>query len=990
MEKCCCIKYYAVISITLIISTLVFGQSAVRPISWKDVPGWKALSGNGAALSPDGKWVVYGIVPVEGDGELFLQKTGDTILKKYPIGGSAFISYKFSGDGKWLAFKEAAKSKDIKAAAKPGGRQVFDKLILLDLANDKKTEYEKVASYEFNGEAATHLGMVMAKERPSGPPAGGGAKGNDFILLELENLKAQNLGNVSEFKFNKAGNWLALTIDAAGQAGNGILLYNMATRQSNIMESDKATYQSINWTEKGDGFAVLKMVKDEKYKQEHGKVIGVKNLGTSPTIVVYDPKMDSLAFPKGKTISPNRAPEWTEDLTRLLFGIHEQALVKKEPEKVEGAKPADKDSAQKVEQEKLARIKADTSIKTVSDLQKAIAKLEPKTPPAEKLDTVKPDMAIWHWKDKRLQARQQLLQQEEKNFSYRGMYDTRSQKFVQLNDSTVRNLSPLPKFKYALATDISNYELDINLDGQNFQDIYIVDLANGKAEKVFEKFYLPSYASYPRSSPDGMKLVYGKDGNYFVYDMVAKTHINITGNAPTSFVNTEDDHNVIKPLTPIIDWSSDSRYVIIRDLWDVWLVPINGKDKPVNLTLNGRQTGVRYQSRVIFDEEEKGIDLSKPMYLRMYGERTKKSGYAVLQTTAKGGLKPGAQTLVWEDAFVGRLARAKKADVYLFSRENFTRPTEYFATTNSDLSNAKQVTKNAPDFAKYSWSKGVRLVDYVSDKGDSLQGALFLPAGYEEGKKYPTIIYYYEKLSQTLHNWSNPGFSGTGWNPAIYTSNGYAVFMPDIVYKLDDPGMSAVWCVLPAVKEAIKTGVVDETKIGIHGHSWGGYQTSFLITQTNMFKAAAAGAPLTNMVSMYDLIYWNSGSGNMSIFEASQGRFKGGPWENWDSYLRNSPVYHVKKVATPLLLLHNDKDGAVDFTQGIEYYNALRRLKKPVVMVQYKGENHGLGKIENRKDYAVRMMEFFDHFLKGAAAPDWWADGVEQLKLSDHLDKRVF
>ena len=282
------------------------------------------------------------------------------------------------------------------------------------------------------------------------------------------------------------------------------------------------------------------------------------------------------------------------------------------------------------------------------------------------------------------------------------------------------------------------------------------------------------------------------------------------------------------------------------------------------------------------------------------------------------------------------------------------------------------------------------LIDYVSDKGDKLQGTLFLPAGYVEGQKYPTVVYYYEKLSQTRHNWSNPGYSGTGWNPNIYTSNGFAVFIPDIVYKLDDPGMSAVWCVIPAVKEAIKTGVIDEKNIGIHGHSWGGYQTSFLITQTDMFKAAAAGAPLTNMISMYDLIYWNSGGGNMSIFEASQGRFRGGPWENWEAYERNSPVYHVKNVTTPLLLLHNDKDGAVDFTQGIEYYSALRRLKKPVVMMQYKGENHGLSKLENRKDYSVRMMEFFDHHLKGEAAPDWWKSGVNLLDLEEHLKGRAF
>jgi dipeptidyl aminopeptidase/acylaminoacyl peptidase len=324
-----------------------------------------------------------------------------------------------------------------------------------------------------------------------------------------------------------------------------------------------------------------------------------------------------------------------------------------------------------------------------------------------------------------------------------------------------------------------------------------------------------------------------------------------------------------------------------------------------------------------------------------------------------------------------------------FTKEKFNQPMQVFLT-DATLSNAKKVTENAPDAGKFSWSTGVKLIDYVTAKGDSLQAALFLPAGYAEGKKYPTVVYYYEKLSQTLHNWSNPGYSGTGWNPSLYTSNGYAVLIPDIVYKMDDPGMSAVWAVLPAVDAAIKTGVIDETKMGLHGHSWGGYQTSFLITQTTRFKAAAAGAPLTNMISMYDLIYWNTGGGNMSIFEASQGRFLGGPWENWEAYERNSPIYHVKNVQTPLLMLHNDKDGAVDFTQGVEYYNALRRLKKPVIMVQYLGENHGLGKLENRKDYSVRMMEFFDHHLKGLPAPEWMSKGVPRLKLGEHLEERAF
>jgi len=229
----------------------------------------------------------------------------------------------------------------------------------------------------------------------------------------------------------------------------------------------------------------------------------------------------------------------------------------------------------------------------------------------------------------------------------------------------------------------------------------------------------------------------------------------------------------------------------------------------------------------------------------------------------------------------------------------------------------------------------------------------------------------------------------SGFSASSYTSAGYAVLMPDIRYRINDPGMSAVWSVLPALDAAIATGVVDRDRVGLHGHSFGGYQTAFIVTQTGRFKAAVAGAPLTNLISMYSSIYWNTGSANQPIFESSQGRFAGDFLGHLDAYVRNSPVFHAASVTTPLLLLHNDRDGAVDWNQGIELFNILRRLRKPVVMLQYEGENHGLVGRENRLDYTVRMREFFDHHLTGAPAPAWLADGVKRIELERHLEERA-
>jgi acetyl esterase/lipase len=524
--------------------------------------------------------------------------------------------------------------------------------------------------------------------------------------------------------------------------------------------------------------------------------------------------------------------------------------------------------------------------------------------------------------------------------------------------------------------DSRPYELDGNLDGRRLRDVYAVDMRSGDRTRILEA----ARWAYDLS-PTGGHFLYYEDGHFHTYEMATGRRQAITREVPTSFVNTEDDHNVVDPPISPRGWSEDGRYVILQDNWDLWRVSAQG-DQGLNLTVNGRDDGIRYRALIQHDPDDRpGLDLSAPMYLIPYGEWTKKSGIGRL-----AGGRPGVEMLAWEDASFGVPQRAEEAEVYLFTRSTFQDFPNYHVT-DASFRSPRQITDAFPEQARYLWSSGSILLDYESEKGDRLQGALFLPADYREGERYPTIVYIYEKLSQGLNSYTFP--TANGFNKSVYTSQGYAVLMPDITYQVNDPGMSAVWCVLPALDAAIATGVVDRGRVGIQGHSWGGYQTAFLVTQTDAFAAAVAGAPLTNMISMYSSIYWNTGSANQPIFESSQGRFTGGYWEVMDAYARNSPVYHAQGVSTPLLLLHNDKDGAVDFTQGIEYYNTLRRLKKPVVMLQYEGENHGLAKRANQKDYTVRMLEFFNHYLKGEPAPGWWTDGVPHLKMEEHLKERI-
>jgi dipeptidyl aminopeptidase/acylaminoacyl peptidase len=955
--------------------------SAQRPVELTDSLEWRRI--NSAAVSQDGRWFAYRISPNEGDSEALVRMISGDTEYRFPIGevpraagfgGGASSSLAFSDDSGWLAFviypdREASQgSREERGPAR-------NKVGLVDLASGEKVDFEDVRRFGFSGETAGWV--ALHKYAPQGASGAGGgagerspggadagsddsARGSDLILRELSSGLELNVGNVAEFAFDKSGQWLAWAVDTEGRSGNGVQLRNMATGVVMPLDSGDAEYQRLAWTDEGDGLAVLKGVDDDGFEDQLFSVIGFKDFSnTRPTRVVYDPREDG-SFPAGMTISDNRTPAWTEALDALLFGIVEVEVKESPAEKDEEAAEGEEETDGEVEEEQEPEPR------------------RPARPGSGELDPEeKPDLVIWHWRDERLQSMQQVQENRDESFSYLSIYRVDDGRFIRLADDDVRTVNAAPKQRWALGYDDSRYELIGNLDGRRFNDVYTIDLQTGERKLALEK---ARWAFMPSS--DGTHLLYFDDGDFYTYEFATGESYNITADVPTTFINTEDDHNVQDPpINPSgWGWTSDGSAVLLYDNWDVWKVGVHG-GTAMNLTVNGKDEQIRYRRRFSLDPDEEGIDLSEDIYLGPYGEWTKKSGIARIPA---GGTS--VEELLWADAAFSGLMKAEDADVFLYTKATPVEYPDYFAASASFAGGSK-ITNANPEQSEFLWTSGSRLVDYTSEKGDKLQAALHLPANYEEGKSYPTIVYIYEKLSQGMNSYTQPFYNG--FNKSVYTSNGYAVLMPDIVYTINDPGMSAVWCVLPALQAAIDTGVVDADRVGLHGHSWGGYQTSFLVTQTQAFAAAVAGAPLTNMISMYSSIYWNSGSGNMSIFESSQGRFTGGYWEAMDAYVRNSPVFFAEDVRTPLIILHNDADGAVDWNQGIEYYSTLRRLGKDVIMLQYEGENHGLRKPANMKDYTVRMREFFDFHLKSAEAPEWLLEGVDHLDMEDHLKDRA-
>ena len=774
-----------------------------------------------------------------------------------------------------------------------------------------------------------------------------------MILRDLASGAELNVGNVSEFSFRKDGRLLAFAIDAQDKAGNGLQVRDMTTGAVSPIDSGSASYERITWTDKGDALAVLKGTDDKAYRDKFYSVVGVTDLtAAAPRKVVFDPATDP-SVPKGMTISPNRDPQWTDDLQALVFGLYE---------------PRHKDAAD------------DTPADAPAGDAAAPAPAAPDSSATANApaNEDKVDLVLWHYKDPRLQTQQEVQEARDRAFNYVAEYRVQPKTFIRLADDEMRTVTVNPKSGWAVGTDDREYELLGSLDGRRHEDVYAVDMTTGA-----RKLAVKHLRYFSGASPDGSKILYFENGDYHVYALATGQDKNITQGLPVSFVDVEDDHNEVKPPVNAIGWASDNKTVLLTDAWDIWQVSTEG-GQAVNLTVNGKKDSLRYQQRFALETREgrdNGIDLSKPQYFRVYGEWTKKGGIGRVDPGT-----PGVKMLAWSDASYPQMLKPKNGDGFVYTRGTSTEPTDYYAA-DASLANPVRLTDQRPQVAKFTWSPGVQLVNYTSEKGDKLQAALFLPANYEKGKAYPTVVNFYEKMSQTANQFANP--TANGFNRSVYTSAGYAVFVPDITYRVNDPGMSAAWCMVPAVKAAIATGIVDPKHIGITGHSWGGYQTAFLVTQTDIFAAAVAGAPLTDMVSMYSLVYKNSGGWNGAIFESSQGRFKGGYWDNWDAYYRNSPVFFAKNVHTPLMILHNDKDGAVDFTQGVEYFNTLRRMQKPVIMLEYIGENHSLAKRPNQRDYTVRMKEYFDHYLMGAPAPDWMVNGVPRLKMEDHLKERA-
>ena len=572
---------------------------------------------------------------------------------------------------------------------------------------------------------------------------------------------------------------------------------------------------------------------------------------------------------------------------------------------------------------------------------------------------------VWNYKDEDLMTVQLYNLDRDLKRSYLARFDFDKNEVVQLSDEKRGRINVTAEGDGSVFYSTSDFgkRVERQWQGFSFNEVFAVNPITGTTELIRNNLKGNIFPSYSGK----YVLIYDeKQKKYFVYNSETKKINNVASDI--SFPLYQEDNDV--PDDPnaygIVKWMKNDKYVLIYDKYDVWKVDPDGKEKSVVIT-SGRKNKTEYRY-VTVENDEKFISPDQKMYFRLFNETDKSSGIGLLDLKSNQ-----SQTVFNDKVSIGfGFAKAKNNDALFYSKESYINsPDVYVRSNNSEI----KLSSTNPQQQNYNWGTA-ELFKWKAYTGKETEGIVYKPENFDAKKKYPMIVYFYERNNNTLYNYQPPAPTPSRLNISFFVSRGYVVFVPDIWYTNGHPGKSAYDYIVSGTRALVKQAFIDSTKMGLQGQSWGGYQTAYLITQTNLYAAAWAGAPVVNMFSAYGGIRWESGLNRQFQYEHTQSRIGATPWDRRDLYIENSPLFHLQKVKTPLVIMSNDADGAVPWYQGIEFFTDMRRLAKPVWLLNYNGEAHNLVERRNRKDISIREQQFFDWLLKGEKPAKWLTDGV--------------
>ncbi len=911
-----------------------------RALDHEDYDRWNRIAN--PTISPDGAWIAYRVVPGSEEPWATLHLKNVESGESWSVeGGSAPT---FTDDSRFfvtLVEPDPAVVDSLETLAEDDETVIVPQaeLQVVDLGSlSVAASFPDIDDFEVPDDGASVVAMRMTEEAEDREEDASDdaeeaeeeeseddedddedeAEGQPLLVVRLDGDRTPvRVDDVTDYAFTHRGDALFFATNDEDDA-DGVHRMDPANGETTTLLAGKGRYLELTVSSGDDGTGAVAFMSDvadvAADADVPGMVLYVAESGDDAARVLVPTTSD--AFPSGWGVSEHGSLRFSEAGSRVFFGTRPLP----EPEPEEG----------------------------------------------EEDDEIDVELDIWNWKDGYLQP-MQLVQA-------RG-YDERTwQATVRIDGGTPLQLADEEydfvqiardgEGDHALVRRSGPYRQEVSWD-RSYYDWFVVDLATGERTQTATR--MPGFASF---TPDGSRLVRfdGAERHWFSLDPTTREWTNLTEGIPYPVHNELED----RPQEPgpygSAGWTEDGRF-IVYDRYDVWAVDPSGGRAPQNLTEGvGRAEGIRFR----YTSLEPGLDYvpTDDVYLIAFDEADKESG--IWADDFGGTARP--RSLVFTDHRYAGFQKAEDADRILLTRQSFREFPDLY-TTDSEMAEFARQSDANPQQDEYRWGTA-EIYEWTSADGTPLQGILYKPDGFDPNQQYPMMVYFYERSSDGLHGYTIPAAGGSSINRAFYVSRGYLLFVPDIPYEIGFPGESAEDAVIPGVLSLIDQGFVDADKIGVQGHSWGGYQISHMITRSDIFAAAEAGAPVVNMTSAYGGIRWASGMSRAFQYERTQSRIGGTLWDSHQKFIENSPLFFVDKINTPLLMLHNDEDGAVPWYQGIEMFSAMRRLGKPVWMLNYNGEAHGLRQERNQRDWAIRMQQFFDHYLVGAPAPVWMEEGV--------------
>lgn len=934
--------------VLLFLGIISYGQK--KPLDHSVYDGWQNIAER--LISDDGKYIAFTVTPQEGDGHLYIKKKDGSNVAEIARGYNANIT----DNSRFLICRIKPYFKDTREAKikkKRPEEMPKDSLAVVDLNSGKITKVAQVKSFKIADEQADFLAYHLEKKpaapaprtpqsdsatKPTAPVAPSTPRaaadpfeeGTDLVVHHLLTGDTVVYKLVSEYFFNKKGNILLLeTTKKTGdtKVKPQVIKIDLINKKSSVVLTGFNDAKGYRMDEVGNQLAfIAERDSSTKSLQKFYKLFYHKNGADSAVLLV---QKNTSGMPANFTLSENsQAISFSKSGSRLFFGTAPILPVK---------------------------------------------------------DTLTPDFErvsvdVWHYKDDYLQPLQLRNLQQELNRAYLARFDFDKGSVVQIGSPAFRNIIQTKEGDGTVFYGVADEGKRIasQWQGASFSDLYVINPITGSKQLILANI---KGNTYPSSTGKFLVVYDEVKKKYSVYNSESQKVTSIAADIKMPLYDIENDVPDDPNAYGLAGWIENDESFLIYDQFDIWQIDPLGNKPSINITGGlGRKNNLVLRN-ITLDREARFIKKDQTLLLNVFNQKNKGSG---LKTHVMGTLFEINASNATLPSRISAVTKAKDAAVISFGTETFQRSSNIAVIdwkANSilqDVQNAASLHQPNPQQANYNWGTA-ELFSWKAYTGKIAEGIVYKPEDFDPKKKYPMIAYFYERSSDGLYGYSAPAPTPSRLNIPFFVSRGYIVFVPDIWYKTGYPGQGAYDYIVSGTRALVAKGYVDSTKLGLQGQSWGGYQIAHLITRTNLYAAAWAGAPVANMTSAYGGIRWGTGLNRQFQYEKTQSRIGATLWEKPNLYIENSPLFHFPKVKTPVVIMHNDADGAVPWYQGIEMFTALRRLGKPVWMLNYNNEDHNLVERRNRKDIQIREQQFFDYLLKGDKPAKWIAEGVPAI-----------